>query len=82
MEKAFLINQYDLINNHLKTYKKIRKFTNGQGTYYTNGYLLNYVCFENYYKRIATIDLNKQQALDVEPKATHQINFNENLDCH
>ena len=50
---------YQPMNNHLRTYKKIRKFTNGQGNYYTNGYLLNYVCFEDYYKRIAAIDLNK-----------------------
>ena len=52
-------------NNHLRTYQKIRKFTNGQGNYYANGYLLNYVCFEDYYKRITAIDLNKQQALNV-----------------
>ena len=26
------------------------------------------------------VDLCKQQALDVDPKATHQINFNGNLD--
>ena len=69
-------------NNHLRTYQKIRKFTNGQGNYYANGYLLNYVCFEDYYKRIAAIDINKQQALNVDPKAIQQINFTEDLDCN
>ena len=35
--------------------------------------------FQNYYKMIA-IDLNKQQALDADPKAIQQINFTVNLD--
>ena len=35
--------------------------------------------FKKYYKMIA-IDLSKQQALDADPKAKKQINFNGNLD--
>ena len=39
---------------------------------------IDYNYFNNYYKMIA-IDLNKQQALDVDTKAIQQINFTENL---
>ena len=35
--------------------------------------------FKKYYKMIA-IDLSKKQALDADPKAKKQINFNGNLD--
>ena len=41
--------------------------------------MLYYPCFKNYYKLI-TIDLSKQQKLDVDPKAIQQINFTGNLD--
>ena len=40
--------------------------------------LLDYNYFKKYYKVIA-IDLSKQQALDADPKAIQQINFNGNL---
>ena len=39
----------------------------------------DYNYFQKYYKIIA-INLSKQQALDADPKAIHQINFIENLD--
>ena len=39
--------------------------------------LLDYNYFNKYYKMIA-IDLSKQQALDADPKAIQQINFNGN----
>ena len=45
---------------------------------YTTGCLLDYNDFNNYYKMIA-INLSKQQALDADPKAIHQINFTANL---
>ena len=61
------------------TYENIRKITTGQGYDYTTGCLLDYIYFKKYYKMIA-IDLSKQQALDVEPKAIQQINFTANLD--
>ena len=38
-----------------------------------------YPYFKKYYKMIA-IDLNKQQALDADPKRIQQINFTGNLD--
>ena len=41
--------------------------------------LLDYTCFRKYYKMIA-IDLNKQQALDADPRAIQQINFTANVD--
>ena len=41
--------------------------------------MLDYNYFENYDKMIA-IDLNKQHALDADPKAIQQTNFTENLE--
>ena len=67
------------INNNLKTYENIRKIATGQGDDYTTGCLLDYSYFKDHYKMIA-IDLSKQQALDVDPRAIHQINFTANLD--
>ena len=48
--------------NNLITYDNIRKITTGQGDDYTTGCLL-----DNSNKMLA-IDLNKQQALDADPK--------------
>ena len=62
----------------IKTYEN-RKITIGQADHYTTGCLLDYTYFKKYYKMIA-IDLIKQQALDVDPKAIQQINFTVNLD--
>ena len=67
------------INSMIKTYENIRKITIGQGDDYTTGCLLDYTYFKKYYKMIA-VDLSKQQALDVDPKALQQINFTANLD--
>ena len=61
------------------TYENIRKITNGQEDDYTTGCLLDYTYFRDIYKMIA-IDLSKQQALDIDPKAVQQINFTANLD--
>ena len=41
--------------------------------------MLDYIYFKKYYKIIA-VDLNKQQALDADPKAIQQIQFTANLD--
>ena len=67
------------IKDNKVTYENLRKITTGQGYDYTTGCLLDYIYFKKYYKMIA-IDLSKQQALDVEPKAIQQINFTANLD--
>ena len=58
------------INSDLKTYENIRIAT-GQGDDYTSGCLLDYSYFKENYKMIA-IDLNKQQALDADPRAIQQ----------
>ena len=48
------------IKNDLKTYDNIRKIATGQDDDYTNGCLLDYPYFKNYYQFIA-IDLSKQK---------------------
>ena len=67
------------IKNNKVTYENIRKIATGQGDDYTTGCLLDYPYFANTYKTIA-VDLSKQQALDADPRAIQQINFNANLD--
>ena len=67
------------INSDHKTYENIRKIATGQGNDYTNGCLLDYFYFKENYRMIA-IDLSKQQALDADPRAIHQISFTSNLD--
>ena len=67
------------INSDLKTYENIRKIATGQGDDYTTGCLLDYSYFKDHYKMIAK-DLSKQQALDLDPRATQWINFPANLD--
>ena len=66
------------IINMIKTYENFRKITIGQGVDYTTGCLLDYTYFKKFYKMIA-IYLSKQQALDADPKAIHQINFTADL---
>ena len=67
------------VKNDKVTYENIRKISTGQGDDYTTGCLLDYTYFKKYYNMIA-IDLNKQQALDADPKAIQQINFTANLE--
>ena len=67
------------IKNNKITYDNIRKIAAGQGDDYTTGCLLDYTYFANTYKMI-TVDLSKQQALDVDPRAIQQINLTANLD--
>ena len=67
------------INSMNKTYENIGKIAIGQGDDYTTGCLLDYTYFKENYKMIA-IDLSKQQALDLDPRAIHQTNFTANLD--
>ena len=68
-----------IINNNKVAYENIRKIATGQGDDYTTGCLLDYPYFKDNYKMIA-VDLSKQQALDVNPRAFQQINFTANLD--
>ena len=56
------------IRNNLIAYDNIQKIETGQGDDYTTGFLLDYNYFKSYCKMIA-IDLSKQQAHDVDPKA-------------
>ena len=56
------------INSMIKTYENIRKIAIGQEDDYATGCLLHYTYLKKYCKMIA-IDLSKQQALDVDPKA-------------
>ena len=56
------------VRSNLITYDSIQKFTTCQGDDHTTGCLLDYNYFKDYYKMIA-IHLNKQQALDADPKA-------------
>ena len=67
------------IKNNKVTYENIRKIATGQGDDYATGCLLDYSYFGDTYKMIA-VDLNKQQALDADPRAIQQINFTANLD--
>ena len=67
------------INDMNKTYENIRKVATGKGDDYTTGCLLDYCYCKENYKMIA-VDLSKQQALDADPRAIHQINFTANLD--
>ena len=66
-------------------YGNIRKITNGRGDDYTAGFLLGYPYinknyhFKENYKLIVT-NLSKKLALDGDPRATKQNNFNGNLD--
>ena len=62
------------IKNNKVTYENIRKIATGQGDDYTTGCVLDYPYFKDSHKMIA-VDLNKQQALDAEPRAIQQINF-------
>ena len=56
------------INSNLKRYDNIRKIFTGKGHDYTTGCLLDYIYFKDFYK-MNSVDLSKQQALDVDPKA-------------
>ena len=73
-------NVFDqLVKNYIKIHDNIQKIMMGQGEDYITGCLLDYLFFKEYYKMIA-IDLRKQQAVDVDPKAIEQINFSEDLE--
>ena len=66
------------VRNNLRTYDSIQKIVTDQGNDYTTDCLLDHNYFKSYYKTIV-IDLSKQHVLDVNPKATKQINFTRNV---
>ena len=66
------------VKNNLITCHNIWKVATGQRDDYTRC-ILDYNYFNNYNKMIA-VDLSKQQALDVDPKAIQQMNLTANLD--
>ena len=68
-------NFYDQpINDLIKQYHEVRKVSTGYGDDYTTGCLLDYAYFKDHY-RLIVVDLSKQKALDVDPRATQQIVF-------
>ena len=62
------------VKNDSKASGYIRKIATDQGDDYATGCLLRYPYFKEICKVIA-IDLNKQQPLDADSRATEQINF-------
>ena len=69
------INFYDQpINDLIKQYDDVRKVSTGQGDNYTTGCLLDYAYFKDNYWLIS-VDVSKQKALDDDPRATQQIEF-------
>ena len=67
------------VKNDIRRYKNIRKIATGQGDDYTTCCLLDYLYF-NENNKLIVIDLSKQQAHDVSPKAIQQFSFMGNLD--
>ena len=78
-----MINGQNFFDRPIKdtkvTYENIREVATGKGDDYTTGCLLDYTYFRDNYKMIA-VDLSRQKALDADPRAIQQINFNANLD--
>ena len=73
-------NFFDQLTKDSKvTCENIRKIATCKKDDYTTGCLLDYSYINDTYKIIA-IDLQKQQALDADPRAIQQINFTANLD--
>ena len=68
-------NFYDQpINDIIKQYDEVRKVSTGYGDDYTTGYLLDYA-YSKDNCRLTAVDLSKQKALDVDPRAIQQIVF-------
>ena len=69
------INFYDRpVNDLIKKYDEVRKISNGKGDDYTTWCLLDYEYFKDNYRLIA-VDLNKQKAVDADPRPIQQIVF-------
>ena len=68
------------VKNKIGTYKNIRKTVTNQKNDYATRCLLGYPYFKENYKLIE-MHLNRQQALNANPRAIHQTNFTGNLRC-
>ena len=62
------------INDLIKQYDEIRKFSAGQGDDYTTGCWFDYVYLKNNY-RLISVDLSKQKILDANSRAFQQMVF-------
>ena len=71
MKKEFFDHS---MKNDMKTYHNTRKTATGQADDYTAGGFLNCYYFKNHYSMIS-INLSKQQVLDVNLKSIQQSNF-------
>ena len=60
------------IKNYIKTHENIQKITTGQEDITQVVVSLDYIYFIKHYKMIA-INLNKEQALDADPKVNLEI---------
>ena len=58
----------------IEQYDEVRKISTGQRDDYTAGCLLDHAYFKDNYRLIA-VDLNKQKALDADPRKLQQIVF-------
>ena len=67
------------IKDDIKIHDNIWKNATGHGYDYAIGCFLNYSYFKEDYNMIS-INLSKQQVLDVSPRPIQQINFTGNLD--
>ena len=66
------------VKSDMRTYDNIRKIATDQRDDYTNGCLLDYPYFKDYYKMRA-IDLSKQQVLDADSEEILYFDFPRNL---
>ena len=71
VEEIFMISHLMTL---IKKYDEVRKVSTGQGDDYTISCLLDFAYFKNNYRLIAT-NLNKQKALNADPRETQQIIF-------
>ena len=62
------------INGITEQYDEVRKVSTWYGNGYTTGCLMDYAYIKDNY-RLIPVDLSKQKALDVDPKAIQQIVF-------
>lgn len=65
------------VGNDIKTYGNIRKIAKSRVNDYITGCLLDYTYFKENYKMIV-LDLIKQLAFDVDPRAIQQTNLTRN----
>ena len=67
------------VRNNLITVDRFRKIVTDQRHDFTTGCFLDYNHFKKSYYKTISIDLNKQQVLNADPKGIQQIDFTENL---